>query len=204
MSRWGKCDFSQLKELEHRLTQLEQADLEGFCQAAAQDLAARLLAKVIKRTPVGQPPQLEGPRTIKIRGQDQLVQTKNKKGELVFRSRKGKTYTLLTRTGEIYSRYWAGYQGGALRQGWTVLPIEKKGGAYQITVTNNLLYASYVEYGHRQTPGRYVPALGKRLKAAWVPGRYMMTISVQELEHQAPALLEKRLNQFLRGCFDAG
>lgn len=168
MSRWGKCDFSQLKELEHRLTQLEQADLEGFCQAAAQDLAARLLAKVIKRTPVGQPPQLEGPQA-----------------------------------GEIYSRYWAGYQGGALRQGWTVLPIEKKGGAYQITVTNNLLYASYVEYGHRQTPGRYVPALGKRLKAAWVPGRYMMTISVQELEHQAPALLEKRLNQFLRGCFDA-
>ena len=25
-------------------------------------------------------------------------------------------------------------------------------------------YASYVEYGHRQEPGRYVPALGKRLK----------------------------------------
>lgn len=169
MARWGKCDFAQLQGLEARLTQLEQAELDRFFRAAAQDLAVRLLAKAVKRTPVGAPPRLEGPKA-----------------------------------GEIRSEYWAGYQGGALRQGWTVLPIEKKGGAYQITVTNNLLYASYVEYGHRQTPGRYVPALGKRLKAAWVPGRYMMTISAQELERLAPALLEKRLHQFLRGCFDAG
>ena len=168
MGRWGKCDFAQLRALEQRLARLSDADLDGFCRAAAQGLAARLLAKVKKRTPVGVPPRLEGPKA-----------------------------------GEIRSEYWAGYKGGALRQGWTVLPIEKKGGAYQITVTNNLLYASYVEYGHRQKPGRYVPALGKQLKAAWVPGRYMMTISVQELERLAPALLEKQLYQFLRGCFDA-
>ena len=202
MARWGKCDYIQLKALDDTLARLDRGDLEGFCRAAAQDLAARLLAKAVKRTPVGQPPELDGPRTVKVRGGDRVVQTTNKKGEKVFRRRKGKTYTLLTRSGEIYTKYWAGYQGGALRQGWTILPIQKQGDTYQITVINNLLYASYVEYGHRQQPGRYVPALGKRLKAAWVPGRYMLTISTQELEQQAPALIEKQLYQFLKECFD--
>lgn len=41
------------------------------------------------------------------------------------------------------------------------------------------------------------------LKNAWVEGRFMLTISVQELERMAPALLEKRLLKFLKGCFDA-
>lgn len=60
---------------------------------------------------------------------------------------------------------------------------------------------AYVEYGHRQTPGRYVPALGKSLKASWVQGRFMLTISSQEIEVQAPALLEKKLYLFLKEVF---
>ena len=202
MARWGKCDYAQLKALDDTLAQLDQGDLDGFCRAAAQDLAAQLLAKAVKRTPVGQRPELDGPRTVKVRGEDRMVQTTNKKGEKVFRRRRGKTYTLLTRSGAIYSKYWAGYQGGALRNSWDISEIVKKGDVYEITVANNLLYASYVEYGHRQQPGRYVPALGKQLKAAWVPGRYMLTISTQELEQQAPALIEKQLYQFLKECFD--
>jgi hypothetical protein len=38
-----------------------------------------------------------------------------------------------------------------------------------------------------------VPQIGKRLKEGWVKGRFMLTISVQELEHQMPSLLEKKL-----------
>lgn len=204
MGRWGRCDFAQLKALEQRLAQLDQAQLDGFCRAVAQDLAARLLNKAVKRTPVGRPPRLDGARTVQVQGADRMAQTRNKKGELVFRRRKGRRYTLLTRTGEIYARYWAGYQGGTLRRGWTILPLEKSGEEYRVTVINNTEYASYVEYGHRQRPGRYVPALGKSLKAAWVPGRYMLTISAQELERQAPALVEKQLYEFLKECFDAG
>lgn len=33
---------------------------------------------------------------------------------------------------------------------------------------------AHVEYGHRQTPGRYVPAIGKRLKKDFVPGKKML------------------------------
>lgn len=106
---------------------------------------------------------------------------------------------------------------GKLRDAWAVLPIERQGDQYIITVINGLQYASYVEYGHRQQPGRFIPGHwegerfiynpddegGMVLKKAWVEGRFMLTISVQELERMAPALLEKRLLKFLKGCFDA-
>ena len=39
-------------------------------------------------------------------------------------------------------------------------------------------YAPHVEYGHRQTPGRFVPAIGKRLKASYVPGQHFLRANV--------------------------
>lgn len=92
-------------------------------------------------------------------------------------------------TDEAKEEYWPGYRGGSLRDAWTILPIEKHGDQYTVTIINNLEYASYVEYGHRQTPGRYVPALGKTLKASWVKGRFMLTISEQEVKTLAPSIL---------------
>lgn len=68
----------------------------------------------------------------------------------------------------------------------------KFGNNYIVIVENPVKYASYVEYGHRQEPGRYVPALGKRLKQSWVEGKYMLTISEKELESQLPAILEQK------------
>lgn len=40
-------------------------------------------------------------------------------------------------------------------------------------------HAPHVEYGHRQTPGRYVPAIGKRLKASFVPGQHFFRPCVE-------------------------
>lgn len=61
-------------------------------------------------------------------------------------------------------------QSGHLRNNW------KRTRAVQgkVTVYNNVEYAAHVEYGHRQTPGRYVPAIGKRLKKDFVPGKKML------------------------------
>lgn len=39
-----------------------------------------------------------------------------------------------------------------------------------VHVGTNVEYAAYVELGHHQQPGRYVPAIGKRLKKDYVPG----------------------------------
>lgn len=163
MARWGKCDFRELEQLNKRLEQLSSVDFDAFCRKMSNEIAARLLAKVKKRTPVGVVPGYA--------------------------------------TDEAKEEYWSGYEGGTLRDAWTILPVEKRGDQYIVTVVNNTEYASYVEYGHRQTPGRYVPALGKSLKASWVKGRFMLTISTQELETQAPALLQQKLYLFLKEVF---
>ena len=103
----------------------------------------------------------------------------------------------------------SGKVGGTLRRGWTgkkdmdafayamSLPVVKQGSGYLIKVINPVEYASFVEYGHRQEPGRFVPAIGKRLKKGWVEGRFMLTRSEMELERDLPHIIEKKLTKFL-------
>jgi len=155
MARWGSTDFQQLKRLQKKMEKLQSGDFEKFCEEAAKELAARLLGKVIRRTPV---------------------------------------------------------DDGVLRRGWTVqtesqaqgggspknvqtyaesLIVTKVGNAYEIEVINPVNYASYVEFGHRTAN-----------HAGWVNGRFMLTISEQELDAQAPKILEKKLMKFLGGVFD--
>ena len=52
MARMGEFKVDGLKELQKELNRLDNVDL--FVQSCAKELAARLLQKVIKRTPVGQ------------------------------------------------------------------------------------------------------------------------------------------------------
>lgn len=145
-----------IKGLEKFRDKLEQIDVQEFCEAAAKELASRLLRKVIERTPVGD---------------------------------YGKVIDSDAKT------------GGTLRRGWTTqsrnIRVEKRGSNYVVELINPTEYASYVEYGHRQEPGRYVPAIGKRLKKGWVEGQFMLTISENEIREQAPGILEKKLNKWL-------
>lgn len=59
----------------------------------------------------------------------------------------------------------------------------KRGNTYYAEVGPDIAvapYAIWVEMGHAQTPGRYVPDLGKRLVASWVQGKfYMATTAIQ-------------------------
>ena len=50
----------------------------------------------------------------------------------------------------------------------------------RVEVYNNTEYAAHVEYGHRQKVGQYVPAIGKRLKKPFVPGKHMLRDAVQQ------------------------
>jgi translation initiation factor IF-2 len=167
MARWGRVDYKQFENLQKRIEKFEKAAKKEFFEAAAKELAARLLSKVIKRTPVGQ-------------------------------------YESST-----------GINGGTLRRGWTAesqrqaeasaafggdmgvkkfvdeVKITQAGDTYQIEIINPVEYASYVEYGHRT-----------RDHKGWVPGRFMLTISEQELDAQAPKVLEKKLIKYLGECFN--
>ena len=142
MSKWGAIDYRNIQKLQKRMQELETSDFDKLCRDGAKELAARLLRKVVKRTPVGQYP-----------------------------SGSGKT-------------------GGTLRRGWAIdANIVKVGNEYEITVFNNVHYASYVEFGHRTRNG------------GWVVGRFMMTESEIELEAQAPKILEKKDRKNTHGGF---
>lgn len=60
MAKWGKADFRQLKQLQERIDKLERIDLDKFCVDVSKELAARLLALVIHRTPIGVYPEGTG------------------------------------------------------------------------------------------------------------------------------------------------
>lgn len=83
---------------------------------------------------------------------------------------------------------------GALKQSWydenKDFLIVKKGNVYEVTIYNSMLYASYVEYGHRTGDG-----------VGWVNGHFMLTISEHHIKRITPALIEKRIMQKLGEVF---
>lgn len=77
----------------------------------------------------------------------------------------------------------------ALVKGWTLGEIRKEGNTYVVEIINPVKYASYVEYGHR-TPNH----------KGWVTGKFMLTLSEEDVEKLAPQLLEKWLKTLIKGC----
>lgn len=185
MGRMGSFSVEGLKELQEQLNRVREEDVEAFVEGCARELAGRLLGLVIDRTPVGVVPK-------------DIYDNKNTKVETVGSD--GRKHKEASRESLIYQKYWAGYTGGELRRSWTVGLLRKEGSTYKIEVINNTAYAAYVEYGHRQQPGRFVPALGKQLKQGWVEGKHMLEYSVQDLQQITPKILEARIKEFLMGC----
>lgn len=204
----GKVNIRELEKFRDNLEQsLGASQIDEFIESCAKELTARLLAKVIRITPVGQKPKLEGAKFAKFEGAS------------------GKKKSFLTAEGARLEQYWNGYIGGTLRRGWTsktheeaksgkgtptleqqksfveTLKVHHYGDRYVIEVVNPVKYAPYVEYGHRQKPGRFVPALGKRLKSGWVEGKHMLSISADEIRADAPRVLENKLKKKLKEVF---
>ena len=57
-----------------------------------------------------------------------------------------------------------------------------------IEIVNPVEYASYVEFGHRTRGG-----------GGWVEGQFFLTISENELKKSAPAIIERKINNWLGG-----
>lgn len=154
MGKNGKIEFDELKEVRKNIEKLSKSQVVEFMESCAKELAARLLAKVVKRTPVGQYPS------------------------------------------------GSGKVGGTLRRGWTAgkdqnatayaksLKIHHFGGTYVIEIVNPIEYASYVEFGHRTINHK-----------GWVEGKFMLTISEQEIQSIAPRILENKIKKLLGECF---
>lgn len=126
MARGVVQGFSELqKQFDELNKRLEAADVDKFCRIVAKELAARLLAQVIKRTPVGDYPKSTG-----------------KKGGTLRRGWTAKTEEEAAEGGK----------GDAVAYA-NALPITKSGNVYEIEIINPVHYASYVEFGHRTRGG---------------------------------------------------
>lgn len=53
MSRMGSFDSRELRKLQEHLNRVNEQEINDFVESCAKELAARLIAKVVKRTPVG-------------------------------------------------------------------------------------------------------------------------------------------------------
>lgn len=142
MASWGRADFRQLERLQEKLAKMEKIDFDKFCVEVAKELAARLLAKVIKRTPVGN--YTDGTMGGTLRRGWTAESEKEAELSAVFGG------------GNAASKYAKG------------LEVKKIGGTYQIEIINPVHYASYVEYGHRTrnhkgwVDGRFMLTISER------------------------------------------
>ena len=84
---------------------------------------------------------------------------------------------------------------GDLRRSWELTGPDKKGLKFEMDLANPLEYVEFVEYGHRQEPGRFVPAIGKRLVADYVPGSYMLRDGTRGLEETLKPAVQKEVRK---------
>ena len=166
MAKWGSADIKQLKNMRDRINKMAAADIDTFITKVAKNLAARLLAKVIERTPVGEYEDGSG-----------MIGGTLKRGWLAKTEREAEATAV--------------FGGGAgIASYLKDINVAKTGRVYQIDIINPVHYGIYVEFGHRT-----------RNHSAWVDGHFMLTISEQQLEGQAPAIIEKMLEKYLMEVF---
>lgn len=181
MAKMGSFSLAEMKKLQKQLNKIQQEQAKAFAEACAKELAARLLAKVIKRTPVGD-----------YSGDSYVCQTgQTHKGRYVPGKVGGTLRRGWTAGNDRNAMYSALFKGKAVNPKDYVnsLPIDKQGNEYVVTIINPVEYASYVEYGHRTVNGK-----------GWAPGHFMLTTSEQEIQKIAPGVLQAKIKKFLQEC----
>ena len=161
MAQMGSFSAAGLKKLQKQLNKIQQGNVEAFIEECAKELAARLLALVIPRTPVGVYPKSTG-----------------KKGGTLRRGWTSNTHEEAASGGSGNAKAYA-----------DSLEIKHNGNTLVIEIVNPVEYASYVEFGHRTAN-----------HSGWVQGRFMLTISEQEIQQIAPKVLEAKIKKYLGEC----
>lgn len=134
MRKMGKFSVKGMKELQKDLEKLQAKGNQQFIEECAKELAARLLAKLIKNTLPGQYPASSG-----------------KKGGTLRRGWTSKTHEEAESGKKASAKAYA-----------DSLTIHHYGNTLVIEIVNPVEYASYVEYGHRTAdhkgwvPGKFI------------------------------------------------
>lgn len=208
MSKMGSCDFSEFEKWQKQIEKMSKPrEIEKLMRKCIQEVAMETLRRTIEKTPVSD--------TIKI----QVEQMDDFGNKVRYKSGKNK--------GKVKMKTEVIHTGGTLRRGWIAttqaeaeanknekpddtkirnyvyrLRVHKKGDTYQVWLVNPVEYASYVELGHRQMPGRYVPAIGKRLKSSFVEGKKMLDKSMKEVNAKMDIVIDEILQDYFDKMFE--
>ena len=85
--------------------------------------------------------------------------------------------------------------GGETSSNGEVTAPEDAEGQMTLYVGSNVEYAPYVELGHYQQPGRYVPAIGKRLVASYVAAKPFLRPAIENHAEEYNRILIGELNR---------
>lgn len=134
MGRNGRVNVDGLKNFRDKIeNSLGAEQINSFIESCAKELAARLITKVVKRTPVG---DYSGDAYSCAGG-------KTHKGNRV----PGKV-------GGTLRRGWTGGKSSAASTYVNDLKVHHFADTYVIEIVNPVEYASYVEFGHRTRGGK--------------------------------------------------
>lgn len=103
---------------------------------------------------------------------------------------------------------------GDLRNRWELTDVRKIGNDYQIQIFNTLYYASYIEDGHKQRVGRFVPGIidangfhyvkgaksGIVLKRPFINGFHMCRIALTNLDLNMKRQFEMAFKTYRERC----
>ena len=92
--------------------------------------------------------------------------------------------------------------------------VEQTAKGFKVTLYNRAVYATWVNDGHRQTPGRFIPGYfegnkfrydptadgGMVLSKPWVEGRFFVEKSVVETEQGVEKIIQKQLSKWWKWC----
>lgn len=177
MGNWGNFSYESFKKMAKQFDKaLAERMVESTITAILKEAAMRGLAKVKKRTPVG---SYDGHVEF-------MANLPQKEVNFITKAGKQVSFTAKARTRQVKFDAKQRRVGGHLRRSWQVGTVKKQGNKFLVEIFNNVEYASYVEYGHRT-----------RNSKSWVEGKFMLTISLKEVETLLPGIADKHSKQLL-------
>ena len=115
----------------------------------------------------------------------------------------GKRSVKFMQHGKIQTKY---FDSEHTRQSWSIGKYQLNNTSGKVEVFNTSSYASFLNDGHRQEVGRFLPWIGQskggvmqggRLKKPWVDGAYMHEKAEKALSKNAKRIMEITLKKWI-------
>ena len=140
-------------------------------------------------------------RLDRISGEELLKVKEDSVKELAsvyLRNAKENTPVLGTQTKKLANGTVISTNSEHMRRSWDAGDLESTQKETKIKVYNGASYAAFVNDGHRQHKGQFVPILGKRLVKGWVEGLHITDKAENAVKRKSKRILKSNIERALR------